>query len=451
MIQEQFERSPESRHSATRSRTGSCWTLLDFFTTHEGTADTRTRQQIHDRYPQQPPDRLDALLEECKTSYLLADVGVGPDRSKAYRLTHDTLAPLIRERFRVSHDLAQRARHALEWRAATWKGQPADPVLDRVDLMAVEKGLPWMRLAEKDEPALLEASRQAEERRAAEEAERQRQLASANRRILQATLIGLGVALTLLLVAGLLWYRAERSAALAKAQSSLADSRRLAALSDLERPERLDLAMLLALEATKTKETTEVRSSLQRSLEERPEVVRFLRTPGGNVNVKSVAFGEEGNLAAAYNSQRGGGRIVLFDIQGNPVADTPLGVDHDEVTSVAFGPKQTIAAGYRSGEGGGVVLFHTKDLQPLRLGPLKVEYGRVTSVAVDARGNVAAGYNQGSFKPGGVVVFDPDGKPIRSKPWEPIEHKNTRSSKAGYEVTSVAFDFEGPVIRGIWP
>ena len=179
VIQEQFGKIAEVEGLREAVEKGLLLDLLEFFTTHEGTADTHTRQQIHDRYPHQPAERLDALLEACQNRYLLAHVGVGEDGTAAYRLTHDTLAPLLRERFRVSPDLAQRARHLLEGRAATWKGQPTDPVLDRVDLASVEEGLPWMRALEKDEPALLEASRRAEERRVAEEAERQRQLREA--------------------------------------------------------------------------------------------------------------------------------------------------------------------------------------------------------------------------------------------------------------------------------
>ena len=182
VIQEQFGKIAEIEDLREAVEKGLLLDLLEFFTTHEGTADTRTRQEIHDRYPHQPAERLDALLEACQNRYLLAHVGVGEDGTAAYRLTHDTLAPLLRERFRVSPDLAQRARHVLEGRAATWKGQPTDPVLDRVDLASVEEGLPWMRTLEKDEPALLEASRRAEERRVAEEAERQRQLREARER-----------------------------------------------------------------------------------------------------------------------------------------------------------------------------------------------------------------------------------------------------------------------------
>ena len=139
-------------------------------------------------------------------------MGVGADGTAAYRLTHDTLAPLLRQRFRVSPALAQRARHVLEGRVATWKAQPTDPVLDRVDLASVEEGLPWMRALEKGEPELLESSRQAEKRRVADEEERRKQLRDAEERRqretvrrLRATLIGLSVSLTLLGVAGWGW------------------------------------------------------------------------------------------------------------------------------------------------------------------------------------------------------------------------------------------------------
>ena len=145
VIQEQFGKIAAVTDLRQAVEKGLLLDLLEAFTTHEGTADTRTRQEIHDRYPIQPAERLDALLEACQNRYLLAHVGVGADGTAAYRLTHDTLAPLLRERFRVSPDLAQRAHHVLEVRAGTWKGQPTDPVLDRVDLASVDEGLPWMR------------------------------------------------------------------------------------------------------------------------------------------------------------------------------------------------------------------------------------------------------------------------------------------------------------------
>ena len=137
---------------------------------------------------------LDECLRICEKSYLLIPAetkpeGVAPATEPSpepthrepppTRLGHDTLAPLVRERFRTSLAPAQRARRLLENRAGEWKGKESGPVLDRIDLEAVEQGRPWMRAIQDDEPRLLEASRQAEARRQAEDAERRRQLREA--------------------------------------------------------------------------------------------------------------------------------------------------------------------------------------------------------------------------------------------------------------------------------
>jgi hypothetical protein len=174
VIQEQLGNIAEVETLREVVEKGLLLDLLEFFTTREGTANAHTRQQVRARYPHQPAERLDLLLEACQNCYLLAHVGLGTDGTMAYRLTHDTLAPLLRERFRVSPDLAQRARHALEGRAATWKGQPTDPVLDQTDLASVEEGLHWMRVLDKDETALLEASRKARRRREQRELDEER-------------------------------------------------------------------------------------------------------------------------------------------------------------------------------------------------------------------------------------------------------------------------------------
>ena len=181
---------------------------------------------------------------------------------------------------------------------------------------------------------------------------------------------------------------------MAKAQARIAESRRLAALSDAVRPERLDLAMLLALEAAKQGDTLEARGSLQRSLDARPEVVRFLHVPEGDVT--SVAFGPEGQIAAGYGGVRGvgvGGGVVLFDARGERLRPAPLEVKEGDVTSVAFGPEGQIAAGYGVGGvgGGGVVLFDARG-ERLRPAPLEVKEGDVTSVAFGPEGKIAAGY-----------------------------------------------------------
>jgi hypothetical protein len=157
------------------ARNGLLLDLLETFTTPLGTAATRTKPDLYARYHLVPPRRIDALLDQCKNRYLIAEVRVA-DGDVAYRLAHDILAPLIRERFRTSISPAQRARRLLESRAPEWKGHPSGPVFDRTDLKAVEEGVRWMRSLENDESRLLEASLQAEARRLAEEEERHRRL-----------------------------------------------------------------------------------------------------------------------------------------------------------------------------------------------------------------------------------------------------------------------------------
>ncbi len=251
VIQEQFGKIAKLEGLREAVEKGLLLDLLEAFTTHEGTAGTQSRQQIHERYAQQPPERLDVLLEACQNRYLLAHVGMGKDDAPEYRLTHDTLAPLIRERFRVSPALVQRARHVLEGRAATWNGQPTDPVLDRVDLAFVEEGLPWMRVLEVEETSLLNASRKAEQRRSAQDVERVRQLqdakqreelarrekeqeislrlkqqVEANRGLRNRALVAGGTAILALVaavIAGLFWNKASEQAVIADDQKKKAE------------------------------------------------------------------------------------------------------------------------------------------------------------------------------------------------------------------------------------
>ena len=157
------------------------------------------------------------------------------------------------------------------------------------------------------------------------------------------------------------WGRALEGEATAIKKGRIAESRHLAVLSDAVRPERLDLAMLLALEAAKQEDTLEARGSLQRALDARPELVRFLHVPEGEV--WSVAFGPEGKIAAGDGGVGLGRGVVLFDARGERLRPAPLEVNEGHVTSVAFGPEGKIAAGYG---GGGVVLF---DARGERLGP----------------------------------------------------------------------------------
>jgi len=225
---------------------------------------------------------------------------------------------------------------------------------------------------------------------------------------------------------------AETETRRARAQERLAESRRLAALSDAVRAERLDVAMLLALEAAEKGDTLEARGSLQRSLDERPEVVHFLHVPEGEVH--SVAVEPDGKIAAGYGKDDGGG-VVLFDARGERLRPAPLQVNEGPVNSVAFGPAGKIAAGYRQGEKGGVIIFDSRGAR-LRPAPLQVKEGEVTSVAFGPAGQMAAGYR--IRRTGGVVLFDARGERLRAAPLEVPEG----------EIHCVTFGSAGKIAAG---
>jgi WD40 repeat protein len=139
--------------------------LLEFHTTPLGTAETRTWRDLQERYAHRL-EVLDECLRIAEASYLLIpaeskpgrSVG-GPDRPPN-RLAHDTLAPLVRERFRASMAAGQRARRLLENRAPEWRDNVIGHALGAVDLRAVEDGYSGMRTWSADELRLIDASRQ---------------------------------------------------------------------------------------------------------------------------------------------------------------------------------------------------------------------------------------------------------------------------------------------------
>ena len=139
--------------------------VLAFHTTPKGTAAQCTAEELQIRYV--PNGQVIAdLVEECKKGYLLSDISstqLAP--TDGTRLGHDTLAPLVRERFDESDRPGQRARRILESRVVDWTDEKTGPVLDDADLIVVEKGATGMRAWTDDEERLVKASRTEAERR----------------------------------------------------------------------------------------------------------------------------------------------------------------------------------------------------------------------------------------------------------------------------------------------
>ena len=94
--------------------------LLEYHTTPLGSAAQHSAEELRRAYGHLGTE-LPPLVQECRNQYLLTEPGqLGEEGSSATRLAHDTLAPLVRDRFDSSDRPAQRARRILKNRAAGW-------------------------------------------------------------------------------------------------------------------------------------------------------------------------------------------------------------------------------------------------------------------------------------------------------------------------------------------
>ncbi len=132
--------------------------VLYAHTTELGTAGSQTRAALLDRYHNQDAQNLDQLLGLFKNLYLLADAGY-----EATGLAHDTLAPLVQQRFRLSDLPGQRAARILENKVVELEND-ANTILDETDLIIVESGERGMPAWTDTEIRLIEASRRQREK-----------------------------------------------------------------------------------------------------------------------------------------------------------------------------------------------------------------------------------------------------------------------------------------------
>ena len=192
----------------------------------------------------------------------------------------------------------------------------------------------------------------------------------------------------------------------AGAQLRVADSRRIAALSQLRRGNHLDRALILAVEAIDRENTLESRSSLLDALLTEPRVTAFLHRSGGDVT--SVAFRSDGKtLAVGYGADHRSGGVVLRNTQTlAPFDDKASAFTEGNVTELAFSPDGSIiAASFQPTYGlinvGGAVLWDARTGKRLTDKPLAVTEGSAYSIAFSPNGEtLAAGYD------GGVLLWD---------------------------------------------
>ncbi len=162
-----------AKERATDVTSGLVIDVLAFHTSPLLTAQQRAAAELQERYRHRQA-ALPGLVQAMKRQWLLVDpAGDTETDARATRLSHDTLAPLVRQRFDDSDLPGQRARRILESRTDWRSGRNGVP-LDAADLGVVESGLDGMRALDDSEQRLLEASRQ---RRAKEQGWRRARIA----------------------------------------------------------------------------------------------------------------------------------------------------------------------------------------------------------------------------------------------------------------------------------
>ncbi len=151
--------NPTVREAA---RLGLLLDVLALHTTVLGTSNQVMRQELERIYCQRL-DVLPDLLAECVDRYLLTVVE-SRDRTDCTRLSHDTLGPIIRQRFEQSDRDGQRAHRILEARVDEWQSGNRVPLHD-ADWKVVERGKDGSKAWTETERELIDASRRAHRRR----------------------------------------------------------------------------------------------------------------------------------------------------------------------------------------------------------------------------------------------------------------------------------------------
>jgi WD40 repeat protein len=421
-------------------RSGLAIDLLEHHTTSMDTAETRTRGDLLARYPHRA-DALEESLRVLENSYLLVPAETRlevetdtllTDQTRSElsttRLGHDTLAPLVRDKFRKSDAPGQRARRLLENRSPDWRNGRIGAVLDRADLDTVEAGVSGMRAWDaeenhKAETRLVEASRSEQARR------------TLTRHILRA--VAAAAAVVICVSGAIAWWQWGT----AEHRFKIATSRELAALSTVERSRRQDLSLLLAVEALRIENTAEARDSLYNALQERPRLRCYLHIHEAHVG--SVAFNPTGDLLAVA-IDRG---VVLWDVAAQKrVAEEPLFVREGLVGSISFSPDgKTLAAGLDRG----VVFWDVASRQRLADDLVPVTEGRVWSIAFSPDGRMlAAGLDLGDDLGGGVVLWDVASRKRLTDDPLPVTEGSVTSVAFSPSSKELAAGFHGSILSG---
>jgi WD40 repeat protein len=418
--------------------------LLQLVEMREGQEATRRRAALGELVTApEERDPVEKVVQRLTDARLLTTTQDEETGQRVVDISHEVLIrgwPRLREWLEESReDLLTRQR--LREVAAEWeRGERHESYLYRGARLA--KVMEWRVAREGElsdsERAFLDASVEVEERAAREEeARRQRELEQAQalaeeqrqraeeqartaRRLRFLTTV-LAVVF-LLAVGGAVYALIQRSYALTQAHLSL--SRQLAAQALNSLDDRVDLALLLSLEANRISDTVEARGSLLEGLDYSPYLITFLHDH--TAGVMSVAFSPDGQMLASGGAD---GTIILWDVAARQSLDQPLISHTGGVLSVAFSPDgQTLAVG---GDDNVITLWNVTNGQPIGQ-PFAGHTNWVMSVAFSPDGQTLA-----SGSADGTIIL-----------WDVVTGQVIGQSLTGHtaSVSSVAFSPDGQTL-----
>jgi WD40 repeat protein/DNA-binding SARP family transcriptional activator len=257
----------------------------------------------------------------------------------------------------------RRLRQHLTHAAGEWQGSGREPAeLYRGARLA--SALDW---AETHDPELNELEREfLEESRAGSEREAERQRRT-NRR-LRSLLVGVGVLLTLAVIAGVI-ARSERQSARSAATAEAAQRLGAQALTE----ERVDRAALLATAGVALDDSLATRSSLLSTLVRNPAVLGVLGGDGDPLN--ALGLSPDGRMLAIGDED---GTVTFYDTETREPLNTFQ--THGFVTSLAFDPR------------GGSVAITSKDEARGGVAEFSASLHIIDADTLDARSSTRLGY-----------------------------------------------------------
>ncbi len=295
-----------------------------------GTEDTRRRASLEEILPPGKEGAAAEAVLEVLARERLVTIGSG-----TVEVAHEALIrewPTLRRWLDEDREGLQIHRRLTE-EAQEWRKLERDPgVLYRG--ARLQGALEWASVREGElnplEREFLESSRAA--------ADSELEAARRRNRRLRALAVTLGLLLLLALGAAAFAVRQTRQA---QSERRLATSRGLLQSAAAQLPERLDLALLLGLEAERERSSPEARSGLLRAVQRGGRLVQFLRFHPDRVN--DVVLSADGRTIASVSAESG---IVLWDVAGK----RPLGRHFQSATgaqpklAVAFSPDGKLLA-----------------------------------------------------------------------------------------------------------